>query len=97
MESHKPLDGAFLTAASPGVVALFQVPLLVRGQFDEEDEVYEDDEDDAEVEDEEVMNGVFLPITISFLTLRLTNTLSLTRNTLRHLSPSLPKSKSIEI
>jgi len=25
MESHKPLDGAFLTAASPGVVALFQV------------------------------------------------------------------------
>ena len=48
-----------MTAASPGVVALFQVPLLVRGQFDEEDEVDEDDEDDAEVEDEEVMNGVF--------------------------------------
>ena len=25
LQSHKPLDGAFLTAASPGVVALFQV------------------------------------------------------------------------
>ena len=51
MESHKPVDGAFLTAASPGVVALFQVPLLVRGQVDEEDEVDEDDEDDAEDDD----------------------------------------------
>ena len=27
LQSHKPLDGAFLTAASPGVVALFQVVL----------------------------------------------------------------------
>ena len=25
LQSYKPLDGAFLTAASPGVVALFQV------------------------------------------------------------------------
>jgi hypothetical protein len=25
MEKNKPVDGAFLTAASPGVVALFQV------------------------------------------------------------------------
>ena len=25
LQSHKPIDGAFLTAASPGVVALFQV------------------------------------------------------------------------
>ena len=25
LDIHKPVDGAFLTAASPGVVALFQV------------------------------------------------------------------------
>ena len=49
------MDGAFLTAASPGVVALFQVLLLVRGQFDEEDEVDENDaEDDDEDDNEEV-------------------------------------------
>ena len=27
LQSYKPLDGAFLTAASPGVVALLQVVL----------------------------------------------------------------------
>ena len=74
-----------MTAASPGVVALFQV-LFVGGKYNEDDE---DDEEDYD----EVKMLVFLPIII----LRLTNTLSLTRNTSTHLSPSLPKSKSIKI
>ena len=29
IQTHTPVDGAFLTAASPGVVALFQVDLLL--------------------------------------------------------------------